>query len=187
MKIHDPKIEERILVCAENLILDKGLRGWNMDQLAAQAGMAKNTLYKIIGSKEKLIEIIVFNKAEYSSRMMFNIIDNEPDYSVAMHKLFSVLPDFFGTYNKFLGEIFMEYPALEEKLIRRRQELSAVIYNFFQKGKDNGILRADVDPMILIETLQAVTHFFLRHKQDSASFEKDIKVAFEYVIYGIWR
>ena len=52
-KKNDKNIHDNILTVAERLLLAYGIKGWNMDSVAQEAGIAKNTLYKIIDSKEQ--------------------------------------------------------------------------------------------------------------------------------------
>ena len=51
----------KILQKTVELLQKHSVHGWNMDELSEQAGLSKNTLYKIIGSKEELM--IIFGAA----------------------------------------------------------------------------------------------------------------------------
>jgi Transcriptional regulator len=185
MKSNDERIDARILVCAEDLLFQKGLQGWNMDQLASQAGLAKRTLYKIVGTKEKLIERIVMNKIFEIQHKLQNIVESEKDFFVALDEFICTYPNILGLASGKLGEIYLEYPAIEEQVICRRRELADYLYNFIQSGKDTGKIRQDVDVEILIQALQAILLHFIKHERDSTAFRNRLTIAMQYIFHGI--
>ena len=54
-----------------------------MDSVALEAGIAKNTLYEIIDSKEQLIEDVVISRLKNKNEVVVEIFKNEPDFRKA--------------------------------------------------------------------------------------------------------
>lgn len=185
MKVYDKRIEERILNCTEELIFRRGLRGWNMDQLSAQAGVAKNTLYKIIQSKEQLVENVILNKIRSTQIEIKNILNDEKDYYTGLEKLFNQFPIMISLSSEVIREIYLEYPTIEEKVISQRTKLTQELLVYFQKGIKAGYLNQDLDPEILIQTLQALVLHFIKQEKDNANFEKKLQTSLGYIINGI--
>nr|WP_255711527.1 TetR/AcrR family transcriptional regulator [Pelosinus baikalensis] len=173
--------------CAESLVFQKGLQGWNMDQLAAKAGLAKNTLYKIITSKEILLEKVIINKIKDLQWEVGQIIEKEAEYFAALDQILLVFPKIVGLYSDTFREVYNEYPAIEEQIICHRRELTQYIYQFIQKGKDAGKLHSEVDPETLIQTLQAVLLYFIKQEPDAVSFQQKLKISFGYILKGIQK
>ena len=59
LKTNNEEVIRSVYSNTIRMVNDYGIRGWNMDDLARESGLAKNTLYKIIGNKEALIMNIV--------------------------------------------------------------------------------------------------------------------------------
>jgi len=81
MKIHNEHIREKVNKCAKKLLYTHGVKGWNMTMLAAEAGLARNTLYKIIGSKEKLVETIVLYQLRERAESILDFIRKDGNWS----------------------------------------------------------------------------------------------------------
>jgi len=116
MKVNNIEIEERIFKKTHDLILARGLKGRNMDTLAKECGLAKNTLYKIIGSKETLLENIVIRQLRKNLKIVDSMIQDAGDYSkisISIPKKFSRLVAGFD--KKALPLIYLEYPGIEKK------------------------------------------------------------------------
>ncbi len=60
-KSENKEIIRRIHKVTLMLILKQGVKGLNMNELAKTVGVAKGTLYKIINSKEQLIQEIALH------------------------------------------------------------------------------------------------------------------------------
>ena len=51
--------EQQVLELAEALFLERGFAGASMDELARRAGVSKPVVYDLVGSKERLFELLV--------------------------------------------------------------------------------------------------------------------------------
>ena len=79
MKYNDQNIEAKVLQKTFELLQKYGIRGWNMDMLSLQSGLSKNTLYKIIGSKEDLMERVTMNYYQEIYSQLTKILENAED------------------------------------------------------------------------------------------------------------
>ena len=95
MKVKDALVEQRILDQARDLLLRRGLKGWNMDDLARASGLTKPTLYKIVSKKEKLIERVILDDIRSMLASMVEITEKERDYVEALSKILMEYPRFF--------------------------------------------------------------------------------------------
>ncbi len=173
MKVNNIEIEERIFQKTHDLILARGLRGWNMDTLAKECGLAKNTLYKIIGSKETLFEKIVMRQLSKNLQLVDRMIQASDDYSkisISIPKRFSRLVSRFE--KKALSLIYLEYPGIEKKAKNLMRDLASNLISAIRKGQENKTVRDDVEPEFIFEIIKAVSdHYVLRSDLEGIEFE----------------
>jgi AcrR family transcriptional regulator len=188
MKIKNKAIEETVLLCTEKLLIEQGIKGWNMDTVAAEAGMAKNTLYKIIGTKEQLVEQIVIARLRGNVEAIVEIFTNEPDFVKAAETGARYLSHGIGEYDHFvLPKIFLEYPDIKKKFDAISGRLGGSIHTYLNKAKKSGIIRKDIDNDILIGSVTAVINHFMSVNYKGGKFEKSVYTALTYLLKGILK
>ena len=186
MKARDRNIRERVFHCAGEYILQRGIRGWNMDQLAAAAGITKRTLYKIITSKEELVESVVLGFIRGVQERIGEIAAKEDDFFAAMEKLVTEFPLMVNSINsRSMQEVFLEYPSIERHVYEQREELTGEVQAFFERGIQNGFLRSDVDASFILQLFQAVVLYFIRFEDTGDTYSEKFRLAFHCLIHGI--
>jgi len=186
MKYNDINIQNRILEQVNRLIFEKGVKGWNMDQLAELSGLAKNTLYRVIGKKEDVIEKVVLQYIHRIQTQLVPIISSDKDYMVSLGKLMSLFPELLdGFYTEHMKAIFLEYPSIEQSVFRHRDEITGSIISFFNRGVKEGFLREDLEAEVLFSTLQSIVMGHSRLSQDKEQMKHQLEEAFNYIVFGI--
>jgi len=177
--------QDRVFQTAKNLIFTKGINGWSMNSLAADSGITKRTLYKIINNKEDLVLQIVIGYITEIQEKLNNIILSGIDYFTIMEKLMSEFPLLVKeiTSNK-MTDIFLEYPEIEKTVIMKRGELTKSIITFLEKGIEEGYLNNDLKPEFILQMLQGSIIYFIRLNDEHNDFSKNIKDAFNVLING---
>lgn len=186
MKYNDKNIQVRILEQVSQLIFEKGVKGWNMDLLAEKSGLAKNTLYKVIGKKEDVIEKVVLEYINRIQRKLIPIITSGNEYMESLEELVKLFPELLdGFYTEHMQAIFLEYPSIECSVIKHRDEMTDSIISFFNRGKTQGLLKKELEPEILFGLLQSAVMHYSRLKLNSGELKEKLGTAFMYIIYGI--
>lgn len=186
MKVRDKRVEQRVFDSASRLIFQRGIRGWNMDQLASEAGIAKNTLYKIISSKEEFIKKVILNSVHQIQGQMIDIIETDIAYLEKMERMMSFFPELLGMVSSgTLQEVFLEYPDIQEAVLQHRDEMTNRIISFIGQGIANGNLRSGLQPEFVFQMLQAVVVYFVRSSPQGDILQQNLKQAFNYLLNGI--
>ncbi len=186
MKIRDEKIRENVLRATGKLFLMHGINGWNMDTVARETGMAKNTLYKIIGAKEQLIESIVINRLRNNIDAIVGIFEKEKDFVRAIETGARHLAHSISLDNPLvLPRVFREYPAIKEKFDDISRELGTSIHGHLNRARKAGTIRKDVDNDILISMVTAVINHYLSENFKGKEFEEKLYTSFIYLLRGI--
>ncbi len=110
------------------ILLNKyGHKGWNMDDLAKMSGVAKNTLYKIVGNKETLLAKVVFSvQDEYTAVLEQATKADEP--LQALYSLTERIPLIFERYNiASIRELLIQYPKLATEYNEREERMTTAL------------------------------------------------------------
>ncbi len=186
MKVSNADIKARVIRTTCELLRKNGLKGWNMDLLAQETGLAKNTLYKIIGSKEQLLEQAILTKMRDDFVQIEQILVDEADYEQAVNrvtkKFAGLVKDSFDTV---IPSIYREYPSIEKKVRASRSEIYASINAFIEKGIAQGIVRADVTPEFILDLVEGIVLHYYRSGYSGDAFEKAFQGAMDCLVNGL--
>jgi AcrR family transcriptional regulator len=131
-----------------------------MDDLAAELGMSKKTLYANFPSKTALLEAVLMDKLS-SAEADFERIssecssENPSAFLAVLQRMLACIQGHMGEIQPpFLHDIRREAPQMFELVESRRSEM---IQRYFGKildgGRKTGIIRKDVPANLVIEIL----------------------------------
>ncbi|OGP52889.1 MAG: hypothetical protein A2Y65_05910 [Deltaproteobacteria bacterium RBG_13_52_11] len=186
MKVSNSILEQKIADRARDYIFQRGVLGWSMDQLAADTGIAKNTLYKIVSSKEDLVLKVVINYVQATQAQLVALIEHEPDYLTALEKMIVIFPALVGGHatNAF-QDVFNEYPSVEESVYSHRDMLTNKVIGFLETGISRGILRSDLQADFIFSMLQALILYFMKSTNHGSELSERLSLAFRCLLEGI--
>lgn len=148
----NPNLRREWISVLSPLYLREGMKRHNMDDIAAELGVSKATLYKHYSSRQEILEEIVKNKLEelrvFEQYLMNNEVPFTERYQKAVKAAALVLA---GISNAFL----LDVKELHEHLwvsIRDFQDYALKLAReFYQRGIEEGILH-EIDPNLLAVT-----------------------------------
>ena len=184
MKVRNEVIRKRIIQTTCDFLRRNGLKGWNMDILAHETGLAKNTLYKIIGSKEQLLEEVVISKMIHDLEHIDLIIQEEKDYMTAVNKMIEKFIDLTKN-NNFIPRIYFEYPSIEMKIKSKQRDIIASIFRFIRNGMDMGLVRDDLAPEFMYDLIEGAAMHYFRMGLTGSEFEKAFQCAMDCLVNGL--
>jgi len=142
---------EEILKKVLELYRKYGIKSITMDDVARELAMSKKTLYQYVKDKEELVEAATDYEFTLTARCMeelmsrgLNAIDEMLEVSqfVKLHlKQFSHSMDY---------DLQKYYPDIHSKVKeKRRENMYRYILSNMNKGKEQGVYRADLDAEII--------------------------------------
>lgn len=162
-KVQNPEIRDMVLQKAAGFIARRGPKGWSTAELARECGLAKNTLYKIIGSKQELVETVVLGQIDTTTAFLKAIIRQESGYRSAALRMVAEGPSLLaGRPRVPFPEIFLEYPALERKALDYQKRAAAEIIQFIRQGQAGGHIRGDMAPEFLYDLIRGIADHYAR-------------------------
>jgi AcrR family transcriptional regulator len=161
IKAHPPAgltARERIVAGARRHFFAHGFRGVTVDDLAAELGMSKKTLYAHFASKPEIVEAAILAKfGELDGELARITTEHINDFVAALRLMLAcVLRHAEEVSPAFLRDVRRDKPELFQMIESRR---SAMIQRHFGKlfaaGRKARRIRADIPTGLLIEILLA--------------------------------
>ena len=151
---------EAILDATNRLLADKGYEAMSMDDIAAEVGIAKGSLYKHFESKEALAAAVMIRLLDQTSAALATISPDGP----AIERLEGLLR--WTLVQRLSGSVPhlpSTSPALQQSLLANRRymdaltELSDRIGELIVRARDEGALRPGMRDEFVLYTLYART------------------------------
>jgi AcrR family transcriptional regulator len=146
----------RIVAGARRHFLAHGFRGVTMDDLAAELGMSKKTLYAHFRSKPELVAAVLDAKfGELDTELQAVEAEYPDDFPAALGGLLAILQKHAAEVQPaFVRDVQRDAPELFQTVEARR---AALIQRYFGKlfatGRRAGMVRKDVPDHLVIEIL----------------------------------
>ncbi len=148
----DLKDQERIMEAAREKFFTQGFMKVTVDEIASDLGMSKKTLYKFFPSKEDLIRKAIHFMLGKASARVEAITRSEKPFAEKMSELLAFFGGMWGRVGRqFPLDIKKHFPDLwKEVETFRRERLLTNMQHMFLQAKQEGILRDDVHPELLM-------------------------------------
>lgn len=149
----DGAVKDRVLAAAHGLFLERGFLGTTADDIAAELGISKATLYRAFRSKEDILRAVVRrNMEEVLAGVEAILRDGGLGFVERMAALFGHLGSEISRFGPLLArDIQRAAPSVWREVHEFRQE--KILKNFrviLESGRREGYFRSDVDPDLLL-------------------------------------
>lgn len=156
------EIQERVTKVAMEMLLKFGLRGLNMVELARECGLAKATLYKIIGTKEDLVRQIAYEIFEVNIIKILEPYKTNDDPLVVTREFLDNYLNYAVSSQKISNQqIYKEYPLIEKDVEERYENEIKIVYNKYLEWQQKGLIRQDINVEYCIEAMQELNDVYV--------------------------
>lgn len=159
-KPQEPSLDQaaarRVVAVARRQFLAHGFRSVSMDDLAAELGMSKKTLYLAFPSKTALIEAVLKDKFREVEADLGQLAKGQAaDVEIMLHQLLDCVQRHTAEIQPaFVRDIGRETPELFQMVEQKRRELIRRYFGgLFEDGKKAGVIRRDIPTHLIIEIL----------------------------------
>ena len=178
--------KQRIQKAAHGLVMQYGIRSISMDDIAANLGMSKKTIYQYFKDKDELVEAVVDEVILTNQYACKADIDRSEN---AVHEIFLVMDmmaEMFKTMNpSILHDMQKYHPAAFSKFSKHKNEF---LYNVCTQNLQRGIREELYRPEMAVDILcrYRVETMFVpfnpefqqKLKQSLAKIEEEILIHF---------
>jgi AcrR family transcriptional regulator len=161
----DQVIKERLVERAGELFLRLGFSRVTMNDIAADLGMSKKTLYDYFPSKEDLLAAMMEKEQKLCARKIEALVDNETmDYFTKLYDLLEVSSAFHSRITvDFMMDIHKSAPAIArqcETFLNERIPLT--LRKLLQEGMEKNFLRRDIDTQLVTMVYLSAFHSMMK-------------------------
>lgn len=154
--------KEHILNLAGEQFFNHGFSKVTTDELAAELGMSKKTIYKYFPSKERLLEEVVdVNLARMKTGAEKIIYDDDMEFVPKLETLLTFVARHVSRILKkpFLSDLQKHAPHVWRKIEAfRKQMIHTRFSKIIQEGVAEGVFRTDVDQEIAVLVIFSAIH-----------------------------
>jgi len=188
----DPLVRARIVAAARELFLHRGFVRVTADDIAAELGISKATLYREFRSKEDILLAVVRALLAGISGGVESLLRED---SLSFVDKLARLLGFFGERLSQLGPLFIRdiqksAPQVWKEVEEFRRD--KIIVNFkaiLEAGRRQGLFRGDIDVDFLLNMFQKLVEGFINPAEilrsgraPAVAFESVIKVFFQGIL-----
>lgn len=151
-RIKDPAIRAKWIAHLMPVYMKSGLKKFTMDDISAELGVSKATIYKHFKSRNDILYAVV--QAKITEIAAFeNFVEDQsiPYMTRYRNSIKSASIHLAGISNQFLLDLHELYPQLWERIMSLQFFAAERAKAFYQEGIDKGILE-DFDPTWLAIT-----------------------------------
>ena len=139
--------KERLLVKAHELFLKYGLRSVSMDDIAAQLGMSKKTLYQYYADKDELVNAVFEGMLNLNKSQCLETANRGENAIHEVFLSFDMVQELLSSMNpSVLFDLQKYHPTANQKFLDfKNQFLYKMLVSNLQRGVEQGLYRDDVD------------------------------------------
>jgi AcrR family transcriptional regulator len=190
-KILDAVTKHDILEAAINIISRDGVTGLTMDKIAAEARVAKGTLYVHFQNKQEVVDAAIESSIAPLLEELVDILDSHLTPSDKLRKFTLSNLNFFNTHKELFRVTIYDQDHVADDTKRYRSDrywdIVGRVASVLEDGMTQGLFMT-ADPikmaMIFIEANRAVFVKRLSMK-DSEDIESDSNLIFDVFMHGI--
>jgi AcrR family transcriptional regulator len=141
----EPK--ERILIKAEEMFMQYGIRSVSMDDIANNLGMSKKTLYQYYADKDELVDAVVDG---HITEIQADCMGCRQDAKDAVHEIFITMERIMEEFNNMNPMVLYDLEKFHFRSYRRFKDhkdkfLAQVIIDNLEWGIKEELYRADIN------------------------------------------
>lgn len=152
-------LQERIVNYAAPRFFQEGFSRITTEEISRDLGISKKTLYREFGTKEEIVRAVVRRQLASVEKELREVFDDESrSFLERLGSQLRVASRLLSTLGKpFLRDLSRYAPELWEEIQRFRHErVLDRMEGLLQRGKDEGMIRPEVEPKLLMLIVSTV-------------------------------
>jgi TetR/AcrR family transcriptional regulator, cholesterol catabolism regulator len=179
-------IGERIVTKADELFSRYGIRSVTMDEIAAQLGMSKKTLYQHFEDKDELVDAVFVREMEKDKIECAAQSGKSRDAVEEIFLVMELFEEMFATMSPTLLNDLTKYHPKTYKKFQQHKDVffHSIIRKNLERGIADGHYRADINVDIVTNfrlesmLIPFMPEFYSKHKYNLAVVEGEILMLF---------
>jgi len=144
--------KQRIVDVSSKRFMENGISKVTLDEIAAELGMSKKTMYKFFPSKEDLLKTIVHAMMNSLRVRVEAVVNSDKPFVEKAPELLALIGHQISIMSKqFLFDLQRFTPQLWKEIDEfRRQRILTTVRKIFIQAQEEGVFRKDLDIELFI-------------------------------------
>jgi AcrR family transcriptional regulator len=143
--------KERIMVKAEEMFMQYGIRSVSMDDISNNLGMSKKTLYQYYADKDELVDAVVDS---HITGIQGDCLDSRKDARDAVHEIFITMERILGEFSNMNPMLLYDLEKFHFRTYQRFRDhkdkfLAQIIRENIEWGIKDELYRNDINVDII--------------------------------------
>ena len=150
--VNDHPTRNRILIKAKEQFLRYGFSKVTMDELAANLGISKRTLYDFFATKEQLLSEVIKSEINTCKSAIESIMNKESSFSEKFKQILEVTGTQIAQINRSILQDFQNNtPQIWEEIMDFRQKtIIPGFKTFLDEGIKKNLIRSDINVQVIL-------------------------------------
>lgn len=183
-------MQERIRQKADELFRRYGIRSVTMDEIAAQLGISKKTIYQYFSDKDQLVDAVAIDEINYSQECCIRDAEKSSNAVEEIFRVMEFVEVMFRNMNPaMLYDLEKYHPAGYRKFLEHKNKfLFDMIRRNLERGIKEELYRPEINVEIMtryrLESMMLAfnTELFPPSKFNLAELQREI---IEHFLYGL--
>ena len=145
------ELRERIVAAAMVLFQHRGIKQVRMDDVAAELGISKKTLYHVFADKEAILLEVVKQTSDALCTRVKETLAHSNNVLEQIFLLYKRVIEHCRTVNPLFFTELIRYSEMEAYFERMHAEHIGYVKAWLQSGVEQGLLRGDIDYDIFLQ------------------------------------
>lgn len=145
------ELRERIVATATVMFQRDGIKLVRMDDVAAELGISKKTLYGVFADKESLLLEVAKTTSKSMSLDIIKIVNSETNVLEQIFMLYKRIIEHCREVNPLFFTELIRYAEVESHFTQRYIEHTTRVKEWLQAGVEQGLLRDDIDYTVFLQ------------------------------------
>jgi AcrR family transcriptional regulator len=151
--LNDNEIKSRILQSARERFFKYGYSKTTTDEIASDTAISKKTMYKFFASKEEILSEMVDAMLAETSAFLDDVVkDDSMDFTDKMKVILNYVGNLLSKIQThFMMDLHRKAPHIWTRIDEfRNRKFPTVFGHIFEKGREEGLFRQDIDLQMFI-------------------------------------
>lgn len=145
------ELRERIVATATVMFQRDGIKLVRMDDVAAELGISKKTLYGVFADKESLLLEVAKTTSKSLSLDIIKIVNSETNVLEQIFMLYKRIIEHCREVNPLFFTELIRYAEVEAHFTQRYIEHTTRVKEWLHAGVEQGLLRDDIDYTVFLQ------------------------------------
>lgn len=181
-------IKEKIVIASSELILDLGVKGFTMDEVAANLGMSKRTLYEHFKDKKELIVACIESMMNSQNLYYEEMVAKSDTIINELFMMFKYMDDNFNRRGRLSFDVKKYYPDIYEEMYINHYNASCErMKDWLERGVKQGVILPNVNIELSVYVLNETINNLALRPERVMSTNLSFINSFKYVILYFFR